>query len=80
MTVGLQHYLVNSGRRVCTYDNLGYGWSSDLLARAEDQALYLDNLITATKETLPMIFVAWGKETVKSLSRNNPTHHIDVNI
>ncbi|KAI8799472.1 hypothetical protein BJ742DRAFT_781370 [Cladochytrium replicatum] len=60
---GLQHYLSSNRtafRRVCTYDNPGFGWSDDYLPDTMDSLLYLDALIVASGERVPIVLVAWG--------------------
>jgi pimeloyl-ACP methyl ester carboxylesterase len=58
---GLQDYLAKNGRRVCTQDNPGFGWSDDIIAGIEkDYMLFYDAMFQAANEGSPMVLAAWG--------------------
>jgi pimeloyl-ACP methyl ester carboxylesterase len=57
---GVQYFLSQKGRRVCTFDPLGFGWSADLVPNAVDQMTYLDGTLTASGEQGPFILAGWG--------------------
>ncbi|KAJ3209583.1 hypothetical protein HDU67_006066 [Dinochytrium kinnereticum] len=58
---GIQQRLVDSGRRVCTHDNPGFGWSSSVLANQQDYTEFYDSMLKESGEPdRPIVFVGWG--------------------
>ena len=71
---GIQYYLSNQGRRVCSFDNAGFAWSYDIISNGANANLYLDGVINASGEGLPVIFVAngGGGSVVLEYQTNHP--------
>jgi pimeloyl-ACP methyl ester carboxylesterase len=57
---GLQYFLTERGRRVCTMDLPGFGWSGPVLSNQSDSMLFFDPLVQATGEKTPILLVGWG--------------------
>ena len=57
---GVQFFLAEGGRRVCTMDCLGFGWSGDYLKGGANTFAYMNSTIAASGERLPLILVGSG--------------------
>ncbi|KAJ3311108.1 hypothetical protein HDV04_004422 [Boothiomyces sp. JEL0838] len=60
---GLQYYLHSIGgtsRRVCSYDNIGFGWSQDSISGEFTNYEFFYRLLQASGEPQPWHVVAWG--------------------
>lgn len=65
---GLQYYLSQKGLRVCTQDNPGFGWTSDLISDIDDYAIsFYDSMFDSLYPELSVILVGWAEGGAQAL-------------
>ncbi|KAJ3017525.1 UNVERIFIED_CONTAM: hypothetical protein HDU68_011600 [Siphonaria sp. JEL0065] len=71
---GIQQRIVDKGRRVCTADPPGSGWSQDIISGQQDYTKHYRSLFQSNGEKTPVDLVAWGgaSDAVIQFSNQHP--------
>ncbi|KAI8926343.1 hypothetical protein BC831DRAFT_456835 [Entophlyctis helioformis] len=76
---GLQFYLNRESgqqnRRVCSYDNIGFGWSDHYKKDTLLTQNWFGNLVAASGEQTPLILIGWGAggSTIAAYTKARPS-------